>query len=587
MRKKINVGLASCGISAGGDQVYETLQRIIDETGCGAELGRTGCIGACFSEVIVDVIDDTGITTYARVTPENAGAIINEHVMHNRVVEELLLSRETDIQESYFSRQKRIVLRNAGRIDPENIDEYINEGGYRALSMVLETMASEDVRAHVSRSGLRGRGGAGFLTGTKWDLAAQSESATRYMVCNADEGDPGAFMDRSVLEGDPHAVLEGLTIAAYGIDASYGYIYVRSEYPLAVERLKKALVQSRAKGYLGENILDSGFSFDIELKIGAGAFVCGEETALMASIEGKRGMPVIRPPYPTEQGIWGAPTVINNVETLANVPYIFLKGWKEFASGKTGVSSGTKVFALTGKINRTGLIEVPMGITLRDVIFDIGGGIKGGRQFKAVQLGGPSGGCIPAELLDTPIDYDSLVESGAMMGSGGMVVMDDSTCMVDVAKFFMNFIRSESCGKCTYCRVGTRRLHEILKRITEGDGEESDIDKLEKLSREIRDGSLCGLGKTAANPVLTTLRYFGEEYLEHVREGTCRAKVCKPLLTYTIDPDACTGCTLCAKNCPADAITGERKETHVIDQEKCIKCGDCFSVCTFDAVVVE
>ncbi len=587
--KKITIGLASCGISAGGDAVLETFENLIKENSdIKVELNKTGCIGACFKEVLVDLEDESGSYTYAEVNADIAKDIFEKHIKNNEPVTEYLMKENgTNHESDFFDKQKRIVLRNTGIIDPENIDQYIEREGYKAIEKALKTMTPEEVREEVKKSGLKGRGGAGFLAGLKWGFAAAEKSHKKYMVCNADEGDPGAFMDRSVLEGDPHSVLEGLSIAAYAIGADEGYIYVRAEYPLAIKRLNIAIEQAVERGFLGENIFGTDFSFIINLKIGAGAFVCGEETALIASIEGKRGMPAIRPPFPAQRGIWGKPTIINNVETLANVPYIILKGAHEFASIGTEDSKGSKVFALTGKIKKSGLVEVPMGLSLREVIFDIGGGIKGDKKFKAVQLGGPSGGCIPEEHLDTPVDYGSLTATGAIMGSGGMVVMDEDTCMVDVAKFFMNFVRDESCGKCTFCRIGTKRMHEILTRITEGKGREHDMDKLMELAKNVKDSSLCGLGQTAPNPVLTTLRYFKNEYEEHIIKGKCRAKVCKPLLTYTIDTEACTGCTVCAKKCPVDVISGEKKEPHVIYQENCIKCGNCYSVCNFGAVNVE
>ncbi|MCP4130727.1 MAG: NADH-quinone oxidoreductase subunit NuoF [bacterium] len=588
-KKKIIVGLASCGISAGGDRVYETFENCIkEESGVNVTLAKTGCIGACFREVLVEIEDEKGSSLYADVTPETAKEIFDKHVVQGETVEEHLIKNgDVDREHDFFAYQEKIVLRNIGFIDPEDIDQYIARDGYRAIEKAVTAMTPEKVREDMKKSGLRGRGGAGFLAGRKWDLAAQNESDKKYAVCNADEGDPGAFMDRSIVEGDPHSVIEGLSIMAYAIGSDEGYVYVRAEYPLAIERLDLALEQAREKGFLGKNIFGTDFSFDIKVKVGAGAFVCGEETALMASIEGRRGMPRKRPPFPAKSGVWGKPTIINNVETLANAAYIILHGWEKYASTGTENSTGTKLFALTGKIKKSGLVEVPMGMTLRDVIFKIGGGIKDDKKFKAVQLGGPAGGCIPGELIETKVDYDSLTATGAIMGSGGMVVMDDSTCMVDVAKFFMNFIREESCGKCTFCRIGTTRMYEMLVRITEGKGKEEDLDTLLVLGEKIQEGSLCGLGQAAPNPILTTIRYFKDEYLEHINDKKCRAKICKPLLTYTIDPEPCTGCTLCAKNCPVDVISGERKEAHVISQEGCIKCGNCYTVCNFNAVIVE
>ncbi len=586
--KEVIVGLASCGISAGGDQVYRELEQLIASDDTGVTLGKTGCIGSCFREVLVEVRDGEFSWTYAEMDSKKVREIYEKHVKGGQPVEEyLLMDDKTNHESAYFDKQKRIVLRNTGKINPEIIQDYLDAGGYRGLERALKELLPEEIIREVKDAGLGGRGGAGFLTGLKWELTARVEDDEKYVVCNADEGDPGAFMDRSILEGDPHSVIEGMAIAARAIGATSGFIYVRAEYPLAVSRLEIALEQAREKGYLGENILESGFSFNINLKIGAGAFVCGEETALIASIEGRRGMPRIKPPFPAERGVWDRPTVINNVETLANVPWILVYGNESFAKIGTESSRGTKVFALTGKIAKSGLVEVPMGITLKEVIFEMGGGIKNNRAFKAVQLGGPSGGCIPEHLLDTPVDYKSLTATGAIMGSGGMVVMDEDTCMVDVARFFMNFIKNESCGKCTFCRIGTTRMYEILVRVTEGEGREEDLDELERLAEKVREASLCGLGQTAPNPVLTTMRYFREEYEEHVREKKCRARVCRSLLTYTIIPDACTGCTLCAKNCPTDAISGSRKEIHRIDQDLCIQCGNCLRACNFNAVHVE
>ncbi len=487
----------------------------------------------------------------------------------------------------FFSKQINWVLRNKGLIDPENIDEYIARDGYKAAAKALIEMSSEKIIKEMKKSGLRGRGGAGFPTGLKWEFASKAEGDVKYVLCNADEGDPGAYMDRSVLEGDPHSVIEGMIIAAKAIGSHQGYIYCRAEYPLAVKRLNIAIGQAREYGLLGKDILGSGFDFDLEVYQGAGAFVCGEETALMHSIEGKRGMPRPRPPFPAQQGLWKKPSILNNVETFANVPLIILKGGDWFAKLGTEKSKGTKVFALTGAVNNIGLVEVPMGTDLRTIIFDIGGGIKGGKKFKAVQLGGPSGGCVPEKYLDTPVDYESLMEAGAIMGSGGMIVVDETTCMVDMARFFMDFVQEESCGKCTPCREGTRRMLDILDRIVEGKGRDGDIELLEKLGKIIRDSALCGLGQTGPNPVLSTLRYFRDEYEAHIYEKKCPAKSCKALITYSIDPDKCTGCTMCRRKCPAECISGEKKQPHTIDQTKCIKCGTCFNVCKFGAVIVE
>ncbi|XQR04650.1 4Fe-4S binding protein [Acetobacterium wieringae] len=486
-----------------------------------------------------------------------------------------------------IGKQKRIVLRNSGIIDPERIDDYLAVDGYLAARKCLTELTPEAIIETVKIAGLKGRGGAGFPTWFKWDAARKSPGTTKYMVCNADEGDPGAFMDRSVLESDPHALIEGMLIGAKAIGASEGVVYVRAEYPLAIVRLQKAIDQAREKGYLGLNIFDTGFDFDLRIKAGAGAFVCGEETALIASLEGERGMPRLKPPFPAQKGYWNKPTNINNVETFANVPWIFRNGGDAYAALGTRESKGTKVFALTGKVRKGGLVEIPMGLTLRDVIFDIGGGIKQDKAFKAVQMGGPSGGCIPASLLDTQIDYAEITKTGAIMGSGGMVVMDETTCMVDMARFFLDFTCKESCGKCTYCRVGTTRMLEILNRITAGEGRDGDIELLEELCYKIKDGSLCGLGQTAPNPVLTTIKYFRNEYEDHIYHHKCTAKSCKPLLTYTIDPEKCVGCGACKKNCPVDAITGEKKKVHEINQELCIKCGKCYTVCKFDSVIID
>ncbi len=564
-------------------------EREVEERGLSARLRRTGCVGMCYNEPIVDVeTAEHGKVTYGGVTAENVARIVQEHVVEGAPVEEWLVRAEgRDLpDEEYYSRQVRLVLRNAGLIDPESIDEYIEAGGYEALEKAVTSMSGESVIREISDSGLRGRGGAGFPTGTKWDLCRKQPAEPKYVIVNADEGDPGAFMDRSILEGDPHAVLEGLMIAAYAIGASEGYVYARAEYPLAVKRLKIAIGDARARGFLGDDILGSGFSFDVHVKEGAGAFVCGEETALIASIEGRRGMPRLRPPYPAVSGLWGKPTNNNNVETYANVPWIILNGAAAYAAYGTDTSKGTKVFALAGKIVRGGLVEVPMGIPLRDVIYEVGGGVPEGRRFKAVQLGGPSGGCVPEEHIDIEVDYESVTKTGAIMGSGGMVVMDDSTCMIDIAKFFLEFTQDESCGKCTFCRVGTKRMLEILERICAGEGREGDIELLEELGRTIISSSLCGLGQSAPNPVLTTIKYFRDEYEAHIREKRCPALVCRALITYTIDPEKCTGCTLCVRKCSVDAIAGEKREAHTIDQNLCTKCGACRDACKFDAVIV-
>ena len=552
----------------------------------------TGCFGLCALGPVMIVYPEG--TFYSCVKPEDVPEIVEEHFLKGRPVERLVyheaksedIHHATSLSETaFYKKQKRVALRNCGVIDPENIDEYIAMDGYQALGKVLTEMTPDEVIQTILDSGLRGRGGGGFPTGLKWKFASGNRGQVKkYVACNADEGDPGAFMDRSILEGDPHAVIEAMAIAAYAIGADEGFIYVRAEYPIAVHRLEIAIGQAREYGLLGKDIFGTGFNFDIDLRFGAGAFVCGEETALMTSIEGNRGEPRPRPPFPAVKGLFGQPTVLNNVETYANIPQIINKGVEWFTSMGTEKSKGTKVFALGGKITNTGLVEVPMGTTLREVVEEIGGGIPNGKKFKAAQTGGPSGGCIPASLIDTPIDYDNLIAIGSMMGSGGLIVMDEDTCMVDLARFFLDFTVDESCGKCTPCRVGTKRLLEILDKIISGNGELEDIDKLEELSNYIKSASLCGLGQTAPNPVLSTLRYFRDEYIAHIVDKKCPAGVCKSLLQYKIDPDKCKGCTLCARKCPVNAITGAVKQPHVIDTAKCIKCGACMSGCKFDAI---
>ncbi len=578
--------------SSGSQQIMKALQEEIARCGLSEEVAvvQTGCHGLCALGPIMIVYPEG--TFYSMVQPEYIPEIVSEHLLKGRVVTKYIYNETiTEVgvkplnDTDFYKKQHRIALRNCGVINPENIDEYIGTGGYEALGKVLTEMTPDDVVNILLESGLRGRGGGGFPTGKKWQLAKNLVTGgQKYVCCNADEGDPGAFMDRSILEGDPHVVLEAMAIAGYTIGADQGYIYVRAEYPIAVERLRIAIGQAREYGLLGKNIFGTDFSFDIDLRLGAGAFVCGEETALMTSIEGNRGEPRPRPPFPAQKGLFEKPTILNNVETYANVPQIILNGADWFASMGTEKSKGTKVFALGGKITNTGLVEIPMGTTLREVVEDIGGGIPKGKKFKAAQTGGPSGGCIPAEHFDIPIDYDNLISIGSMMGSGGLIVMDEDNCMVDIAKFFLEFTVDESCGKCTACRIGTKRMYEILDRITKGNGTLEDIDKLEELCYYIKENSLCGLGQTAPNPVLSTLRYFRDEYIAHVVDKKCPAGVCKSLLSYVIDPDKCRGCTLCARTCPNGAIEGSVKEPHVIRPDKCIKCGACMEKCKFGAI---
>ncbi|MPW25069.1 NADH-quinone oxidoreductase subunit F [Alkalibaculum sp. M08DMB] len=576
---KIIVGYGSCGIAAGANKVFDALELGIEEQKLKADLQIAGCNGMCYLEPIVDVIDNDGNKqTYVKVTPERINEILNDVKDTDlKITEEELLER---------SNQFRIVTEKCGTINPEDINEYIEIGGYKAIEKCIAEMTQEEVIEEMKISGLRGRGGAGFPTWFKWNAALQSKATPKYMVCNADEGDPGAFMDRSVLEGDPHNLIEGMMIGAYAIGAEEGIVYVRAEYPLAIIRLQNAIEQARQKGLLGKNLFNSNFSFDLRIKAGAGAFVCGEETALIASLEGERGMPRLKPPFPAQKGYWDQPTNINNVETFANIPWIILNGGNKYSELGTEKSKGSKVFALTGKVKNGGLVEVPMGMPIKDIIFGLGGGILEDKEFKAVQMGGPSGGCIPSDLIETTVDYESLAKTGAIMGSGGMVVMDETTCMVDMARFFLDFTRNESCGKCIHCRIGTKRMLEILTRITEGDGKDGDIELLEDLAVQIKDGSLCGLGQTAPNPVLSTIRYFREEYERHIYDKKCPSKQCASLLTYEIT-DNCIGCGVCKRKCPVEAISGEKKTIHILDQATCIKCGKCYDACKFDAITVD
>ncbi|MCL1804022.1 MAG: 4Fe-4S binding protein [Eubacteriaceae bacterium] len=582
---RITVGEGSCGVAAGATEIYSLLEQGIKAFGIDCMLTVTGCIGMCYLEPIVNVtLSDGQLATYVRVSAEAVGEILKLLCNEENNAEQYLIAQQ---DQENLDAQQRIALQNCGIIDPENIDEYLDAQGYQAIKKCITELTPEQVIDEMQASGLGGRGGAGFPTWFKWQSARGSEGDKKYMICNADEGDPGAFMDRAVIEGDPHQLIEGIMIGAYAIGSDEGIVYVRAEYPLAIVRLELAIIQARERGILGENIFGTDFCFDLAIKAGAGAFVCGEETALIASLEGERGMPRLKPPYPAQKGFLKLPSNINNVETFANVPWIIRNGGSAFAAIGTEDSKGTKVFALTGKIAKGGLAEVPMGTTIREIVYGVGGGIRGGKAFKAVQMGGPSGGCIPAKLIDTMIDYRSLAATGAIMGSGGMVIMDESTCMVDMARFFIEFTCNESCGKCTHCRIGNRRMLEILERICNGEGQDGDIELLSALAEQVKDGSLCGLGQTSPNPVLTTLRYFRNEYEDHIYNKKCTARQCKPLLTYTVIDDLCIGCNLCAKRCPSGAITGELKKPYIIDNEKCIQCGKCAEVCKFAAVAVD
>ncbi|MCT4633346.1 MAG: NADH-quinone oxidoreductase subunit NuoF [Firmicutes bacterium] len=593
--EKFRSHIMVCGgtgcISSRSDELIDSLKSELVKAGYDKEISvvKTGCFGFCAQGPIIKVHPDN--VFYVQVGPEDAQEIVQEHIVKGRVVERLLYDEDDKDSKSdhddipFYKKQLRIALRNCGLLNPEDINEYIAFDGYMALGKALTEMKPIDVVKEIKESGLRGRGGGGFPTGLKWELTHKSPGDEKYIICNADEGDPGAFMDRSILEGDPHSVIEAMAIGGYATGASTGIVYIRAEYPLAIERLEIAIKQAREYGFLGKDIFGSGFDFDLIIKLGAGAFVCGEETALIHSVEGERGEPTKKPPYPSEEGYLGKPSTVNNVETYANIPVILLKGSGWFNKIGTEKSKGTKVFALAGKINNVGLVEVPMGITLREIIYDIGGGIKDGKEFKAVQTGGPSGGVITVKDLDTPIDYESLTAIGSMMGSGGMIVMDEDNCMVNIAKFYLEFTEDESCGKCTPCRVGTKRMYEILEKITNGEGEMEDLDKLRELGNMIKDSALCGLGQTAPNPVLSTMEYFYDEYLAHIKDKRCLTGECKALSKYSIDPEKCIGCTACARVCPVSCIEGEVKKLHVIDESKCIACGACYDACKFDAVI--
>ena len=585
----VNVCMGTGGIAAGAEMVMTAFKEEFEAAGVKnakieerCRLHKVGCRGFCARDVLVDVSVGGEVATYQYIQPEMVKRLVQDHVIGRKPVTEWLVGEDYHV---FHDNQTKVVLADLGKINPESITDYLGVGGYTAAEKALTTMSPEEVIVTVKNSGLRGRGGGGFPTGLKWSLCAANEADQRYVICNADEGDPGAFMDRSVVEGNPHAVIEGMIITAYAIGATRGYVYIRAEYPLAVDRLRIAIADAREKGYLGKKLFGGSFDFDVKIKLGAGAFVCGEETALIASIEGERGMPRAKPPFPANKGLWGKPTIINNVETLANVPPIINKGAEWFASIGSEKSKGTKVIALTGKIRNTGLIEIPMGMPLKDIIFKVGGGIEGDKLFKAVQTGGPSGGCIPQQFIDLPVDYEGLKSVGSMMGSGGMVVLDETDCMVNIAKFFLQFTQDESCGKCVPCRIGTKRLLEILTRITEGKGKKGDIELLQELAEDVRDSSLCGLGMSAPNPVISTIKYFRHEYEAHINQKKCPSKVCNKLLTFFIRPDQCVGCGMCAKACGVNAITGEKKQPHVIDNATCIQCGSCFDVCKFNAVI--
>jgi NADH-quinone oxidoreductase subunit F len=587
----VNVCMGTGGIAAGGDLVMGAFIKEFAEAGIDnavvlekCRLHKVGCRGFCARDVLVDIAVDGQVSTYQYIQPDMVKRLVREHVLGGRSIQEWLVGED---YHTFHDNQTKRVLADLGRIDPESIDEYLAVDGYKAAEKALTTMKPGEVIQIVKDSGLRGRGGGGFPTGVKWGFCAANSADQRYIICNADEGDPGAFMDRSVVEGNPHAVIEGMIVGAYAIGASVGYVYIRAEYPLAVDRLRLALKQAEERGYLGEKLFGTNFNLKIKVKLGAGAFVCGEETALIASIEGERGMPRAKPPFPANKGLWGKPTIINNVETFANIPQIIIQGPAWYASVGSEKSKGTKVIALTGKIRNTGLIEIPMGMPLKDIIYKIGGGIEGDRLFKAVQTGGPSGGCIPQQHIDLPVDYEGLASVGSMMGSGGMVVLDETDCMVNISKFFLEFTQAESCGKCVPCRIGTKRLLEILTRITEGKGRDGDIELLQSLAEDVRDSSLCGLGMSAPNPVLSTLRYFRHEYEAHIKHKKCPAKVCNKLMTFFIRADMCVGCGMCLKACSVNAITGEKKQPHKIDQTLCIKCGSCFDACKFSAVLKE